>query len=125
MSTMKKILIVEDDQFILDLNKRQLENAGYEILTAENGEKALQELDKSVNLILLDILLPKKGGLEILKDIKSNESVKNIPVILLTNLGQESIIKQAFELGASGYLIKSSITPSDVVHQVKEFLNND
>ncbi|PIU69058.1 response regulator [candidate division WWE3 bacterium CG06_land_8_20_14_3_00_42_16] len=125
MSTMKKILIVEDDQFILDLYKRQLENAGYEILTAENGEKALQELDKSVNLILLDILLPKKGGLEILKDIKSNESVKNIPVILLTNLGQESIIKQAFELGASGYLIKSSITPSDVVHQVKEFLNND
>jgi len=122
---MKKILIVEDDQFILDLYKRQLENAGYEILTAENGEKALQELDKSVNLILLDILLPKKGGLEILKDIKSNESVKNIPVILLTNLGQESIIKQAFELGASGYLIKSSITPSDVVHQVKEFLNND
>ena len=60
-----------------------------------------------------------------MKDIKSNESVKNIPVILLTNLGQESIIKQAFELGASGYLIKSSITPSDVVHQVKEFLNND
>ena len=80
--------------------------------------------DGGYDLILLDIMLPKMDGLEVLKKLKEKPpNEKNGPVVLLTNLGQDSIIKKGFELGASGYLIKSSMNPDQVLSEVKVFLS--
>ena len=119
-----KILIVEDDLFIRELYERQLSLEGYEVTTAEDGEIGLNRITESIpDLLLLDIMLPKVSGLDLLRTIKAKEETKNIPVILLTNLGQDSVIKEGFNLGADGYLIKSAYTPDQIIEEVKKFLS--
>ncbi len=120
----KSILIIEDDLFIKELYQRQLSKAGFEVDTAEDGTRGLVKAsEKSWSLILLDIMLPEINGLDVLRTLKSKPETKNIPVILLTNLGQDSLIKEAFDIGAEAYLIKSAYTPKQVVEEVKEFFN--
>lgn len=119
-----KILIVEDDLFIRELYERQLSLEGYEVSTAEDGEIGLNRISQAIpDLILLDIMLPKVSGLDLLRTIKAQEATKSIPVILLTNLGQDSVIKEGFNLGADGYLIKSAYTPDQIIEEVKKFLD--
>lgn len=118
----KTILIIEDDVAIVEMYKEKLKNEGFRVLTANDGRIALQRLKESVDLILLDILMPKLNGFEVLKKLKNNDQTKNIPVIVLTNIGSESIDndkKLAFSLGASDYMIKSLNTPNDVVAKVR------
>ena len=74
-------------------------------------------------MILLDIMLPKLNGLDLLGTLKAKPETSNIPVVLLTNLGQESVIKEGFKLGAKGYLIKSAYTPEQIISEVESFLN--
>lgn len=120
----KKILIIEDDLFIRELYERQLSQAEFEIRTAADAEEGMLKLKEEVpDLILLDIMLPKTNGLDFLKTIKKDEEFRDISVVLLTNLGQDAIIKEGFELGAEGYLIKSAYTPNQVVEEVKNFLD--
>jgi len=121
----QKILVVEDDQFLRELYNELLTDEGYEVDLAEDGEIGLSKVQKGgYNLVLLDIMLPKLDGLEILRRIKDDPPVgPNGPVVLLTNLGQDSIIKEGFTLGASGYLIKSSMNPDQVLSEVKVFLS--
>ncbi|NCS32631.1 response regulator [bacterium] len=125
MADKEKILIIEDDFFIRELYERQFTKEGYIVLVAEDGPTGLvmasQELPQ---LILLDIMLPKLNGLDLLRTLKSKDETKGIPVILLTNLGQESVIKEGFELGAESYLIKSAYTPSQIIEEIKNFLEN-
>lgn len=119
-----RILLVEDEDYIRDLYKRQLDAAGILTDAAANGQEAFAAITKShYDLILLDIMLPDTNGLQILKEVKQNPAIKMTPVVLLTNLGQDVIIKEGFELGAEGYLIKASLTPSQVVQEVKNALN--
>ena len=119
-----KILIVEDDLFIRELYERQLSLEGFEVVTAEDGEIGLNRIYESQpNLLLLDIMLPKVSGLDLLRTIKAKDETKDIPVILLTNLGQDSVIKEGFNLGADGYLIKSAYTPDQIIEEVKKFLS--
>ena len=119
-----KILIVEDDLFIRELYERQLVLAGYQVATAADGPEGLTKINEfQPNLLLLDIMLPQMNGLDLLKTIKANEQTKGIPVILLTNLGQDSVIKEGFSLGADGYLIKSAYTPDQIIEEVKKFLS--
>ncbi len=119
----EKILIIEDDFFIRELYERQFVKEGYEIVTAEDGPDGLLKASQvKPDLILLDIMLPKLNGLDLLKTLKGQEETQNIPVILLTNLGQESVIKEGFENGAESYLIKSAYTPSQIIQEVKNFL---
>lgn len=118
-----KALIIEDEQFIRDIYKRQLEKAGITVDGFGNGAEGLQSISQNkYNIILLDIMLPDLNGLEILKQIKQNPASKNIPVIMLTNLGQDEIIKEGFTLGAQGYFIKASYTPDQIVAEVKNIL---
>lgn len=118
-----KILIVEDDLFIRELYERQLALEGFQVTTAEDGEVGLAKITESIpDLLLLDIMLPKVSGLDLLRTIKAKDETKNIPVILLTNLGQDSVIKEGFNLGADGYLIKSAYTPDQIIAEVKKFL---
>lgn len=120
----KKILLVEDDYFINQLYMRVLKQAGYNMVLAADGLEGIRIADGSFDLILLDVMLPKMDGINVLKKIKENPLTKNIPVILLTNLGQGTIINTAFEIGASGYLLKMSLTPYEMAEKIKPFLNN-
>lgn len=122
-NTKRKILIIEDDFFIRELYERQFEKEGYAITGAPDGPEGLLKANEiRPDLILLDIMLPKLNGLDLLRTLKSKPETKDIPVILLTNLGQESVIKEGFKIGAEGYLIKSAYTPSQIIEEVKEFL---
>lgn len=119
----KKILIIEDDFFVRDLYSRELGREGFEVSTAEDGaEGLLKVIEKKPDLVLLDIMLPKMSGLDVLKKVKEKEEVKNIPVVLLTNLGQDNVIREGFSLGAVGYLIKAAYTPTQIIEEVKRFL---
>lgn len=120
----KKILLIEDDYFINQLYMRVLKQAGYEMMLATDGAQGVKLADNSCNLILLDIMLPKMDGINVLKKLKENRDTQKIPVILLTNLGQENVIKTAFSLGAQGYLMKMSMTPYEVVEKIKPFIAN-
>jgi len=120
-----KILIIEDDFFIRELYERQFTKEGYLILSSEDGPSGLLAASQEKpDLILLDIMLPKLNGLDLLRTLKAKDETKNIPVILLTNLGQESVIKEGFELGAESYLIKSAYTPSQIIDEIKNFMEN-
>lgn len=119
----KRILIIEDDFFIRDLYVRQFMKDGYEIDTAENGNDGIVKAEEQKpDAILLDIMLPKVSGLEVLKKLKSNPTTKPSLVVLLTNLSEDDTIKQGFELGAEGYLIKSAYTPEQVVKEVAKLM---
>lgn len=123
--TPKRILIVEDDQFIRELYNEILQAEGYSTALAVDGEEGLAKVMMGGwDLILLDVMLPKKDGLQILRDSKASPpKAPNGPIVVLTNLGSEDVIKQAFALGAAGYLIKSSMNPDQVLLEVKNFLS--
>jgi len=121
--TEKKILLVEDEDFIRDIYKRQLTMGGFTVDAFGNGQEGLAALSQNTySLVLLDIMLPGMTGLDILKRIKSDERTKNITVILLTNLGQESVINEGLALGAKEHIMKASITPDQLVEKVKQLL---
>jgi two-component system alkaline phosphatase synthesis response regulator PhoP len=116
-------LIVEDEIFIADLYSRQLTNAGFSVITAGDGLSGLKDLESQpFDLLLLDIMLPGMNGLELLKQWRTKNPQSTMPVLLLTNLGQDAVIKEGFELGAQGYLIKASYTPAQIVNEVQNAL---
>lgn len=118
------VLLVEDETDIREVYAEILQDAGYIVAQAEDGEVALaKSVSEKWDIMLLDIMLPKVDGLEVLKKVRSANRDSRKPIILLTNLGRESIIKEGFELGANGYLIKSELTPDQVVTEVKGFLS--
>jgi len=122
----QKILIIEDDFFVRDLYDRELTREGFAVSTAEDGPQGLlKAVEEKPDLVLLDIMLPKMSGLDVLKTLKEKEETKNVPVVLLTNLGQDSVIREGFSLGAIGYLIKAAYTPTQIIEEVKKFLKEN
>ena len=120
-----KIILVEDDPFLASMYVSKLETANYEIMSEEDGKKGYELIAKEKpDLVLLDILLPGMDGFEVLKKLKDNEELKNIPVILLTNLGQKNDVEKGLDLGADDYLIKAHVTPSEVIEKIKKAVNN-
>lgn len=120
----KRILIVEDEAFIADLYARQLTNAGYTVQIANDGLTGLKDLEtQPFDLLLLDIMLPGMNGLELLKQWKIKNPRSPMMVLLLTNLGQDAVIKEGFDLGAQGYLIKASYTPAQIVAEVQNAID--
>lgn len=120
---MKKILIVEDDRFLLNAYKYKLERSGFEVITALDGEEALKVLKNDLpDLIILDLIMPNKDGFEVLEEIKKDLNLKKIPVIVCSNLGQPEDIKKAKELGASDYFIKSDLSLEEIVVRINKFL---
>ena len=119
----KKILIVEDEATLQKALAEFLAEDGFEVLCASDGEQAvLLAKSKNPDLVLLDIILPKKDGYEVLTELKSEAGTKSIPVILLTNLESPEDIDRAFEKGASTYLVKSNYKLEDIAKKVKETL---
>ena len=120
----KKILLVEDNLFIHDLYERALIKEGYDVLTAMDGEQGILLAKEQPTLILLDMMLPKMNGLDVLRRLKADPRIVDIPVVLLTNLTEDSIIEQAFNLGVQGYLLKVNILPSQIGHAIKKFIDD-
>jgi two-component system, OmpR family, alkaline phosphatase synthesis response regulator PhoP len=115
----KTILLVEDEDFIRELYVRQFQLSGYTIDALANGNDVLTKIQSQhYDMVLLDIMLPGVNGLDLLKQIKSNPDTKSIPVLMVSNLGEDYIIRQGFELGADGYLIKASLTPHQIITEV-------
>ncbi len=118
-----KILLAEDDKFISVAYRHGLEQAGFEVILAADGQEALAKIkSERPDLILLDIIMPVKNGFDVLESLQANEELKKIPVIILSNLGQESDIKRGRELGAVDYLIKANHSLTEVVERVKKHL---
>lgn len=118
------ILLVEDDSFISGMYQTKLSGQGYQVELAEDGETAASRLqqDPLPDLVLLDVVLPKKDGFEILESLRAAERTKHLPVILLTNLGQKPDVERGLKLGADDYIIKAHYTPSEVVDKIKQVL---
>lgn len=119
----KKILIIEDEAALQKALTEFLTAENFEVVGAWDGEKGLELAEKeNPDIVLLDIILPKKDGYEVLTELKKNEQTKNIPVILLTNLESPEDIEKAFARGASTYLVKSDYKLEDIARKIKETL---
>ncbi len=121
-----KILIIDDDKDTLDIYYQFLTEAGYKVDLAEDGEQGLAKiLEGGYDLILLDIMMPKMDGITILKTLKENPpNVYNGPIVMLSVLDQDQIVKSALDLGATGFLPKSSLTPDQALAKIAEFLQS-
>lgn len=121
----KTIVWVEDDNFLGEVVGKKFEDEGVNIIHMVSGSKALDELNHTLpDLVILDILLPDKDGFEVLDEIKSNDRLKDVPVMMLSNLSQEDNIRKAKELGTEEFYIKSNLSPDQVVQKVEEILSN-
>jgi len=123
--TKAKILFVDDDNFLRKVYKSELSEQGYEVILAADGDEGLEKAQISdPDLIILDMIMPRKNGFEVLTELQNNPKTENIPVIILSNLGQEDDIKKGLDLGAVDYLVKDNITLNVIVDKVNHYLNS-
>ena len=120
---MAKILIVEDDPFVQRFYKRLFEVSKLQVEMASDGQEGLRKAREMLpDLILLDIVMPKLGGMDVLALLKTDEATKNIPIVMLTVLNDQDTVKKATRLGASGFIIKSEIEPEKLLEKVSEYI---
>lgn len=119
------LLIAEDDQFYANLYKTKLEKEGFAVVISTNGSETMRLIEENKpNLIILDIVMPELDGFEVLKQLKEKPTFKNVPVIVLSNLGQQEDIDRALSLGAFRYIVKSNVSIHDMVESVEEALRD-
>ncbi|MCX6786121.1 MAG: response regulator [Candidatus Komeilibacteria bacterium] len=119
-----KVLFIEDDPDQIFLYQTKFKLEGYNFISSRDGKAGLNLAEKEKpNLILLDVLLGDENGIDILKNLKTNEKTKNIPVIVFSNFAKKETIEQALTLGAVDYIIKSKVVPSEIVKKVAETLS--
>ena len=115
--------MVEEDRFLRKIYRNKFLNSGFEFIEATNGIEGLNKIfSEKPDLVLLDIILPRKNGFDVLIEIKRSTATKKIPVIIFSNLSQETDIKRGLSFGAQDYLVKTDISHSEVVNKVKERL---
>lgn len=125
MNIKKKILIIEDEKALREALKSYLEEDGFEIEVAADGEAGINLIkENKFDLAILDIILPKKDGFKILEEIKEDEKIQKIPIIILTNLESIEDIQKAFEKGINNYLVKSDHSLEEVSQKIKEILKS-
>ncbi len=118
---MKKILIVEDEEILINLLQRKLIQGGYDVLVARNGEEGLKLMKETIpDIVLLDIIMPKMGGIEVMEAMQKEDALKDIPVVIISNSGQPVEIDRIQKLGAKDWLIKTEFDPQEVVDKVKK-----
>lgn len=119
----KTILIVEDEEYLRDLYVQILKQEEYNVEAAVNGEEAYQKMSQTdYDLVILDVILPKMDGLQVVDKLKKEGHNVNKNVVLLSNLGQELVVAKAIDLGVRGYMVKSDYTPDELVLEVKGYL---
>ncbi len=120
---MPKILIVEDDPFLSEMYTTKLVQENFEVDLAIDGKEAIKKARESKpDLILLDIVLPKMDGFEVLAEIKKDIELRNIQIIALTNLGQKEEVEKGLKLGADDYIVKAHFTPTEVINKIKQVI---
>jgi len=121
----KKILIIEDEEILSALLDKKLREIGYETALAPDGEEGLKKIKEvKPDLILLDIIMPKKGGFEVLEEMQKDEEMKKIPVVIISNSGQPVEVSRALDLGVKDYLIKTQFDPAEVIEKVNKQLGS-
>lgn len=122
-TTTKKILIVEDEAFLSEMYQTKFLSLGYTVVVSDNGEDGLALMKKErPDIVLLDIIMPVMDGYTVLKTIRSDPELKNTLVVIFSNLGQEEEITKGMQLGADDYLVKSSLTPTELVQKIEAVL---
>jgi len=120
---MKKILIIEDDKFVRELIAQKLTEEGYEALMTVDGEEGMVQIkEKKPDLVLLDLILPGIDGFEVLSRMKADPNLAQIPVVILSNLGQKEEIERGLKLGAIDYMIKAHFTPREIIEKINSVL---
>ncbi len=123
MNQPARILLAEDDRILRRAGEVTLSKNGYAVIVAVDGEDALAKArEHKPDLILLDVIMPKLGGFDVLRSLKNDPDTRNIPVIMLSNLSEESEVRAAIERGARGYLVKSTVVPQQLADKVAETL---
>lgn len=123
MDNLKKVLIFEDDTAMSKLYQVELTTKGFMVEIAADGESGLEKVVSfAPDIILLDIMMPKMNGIDVLKKLRADEKYKSLPIIMLTNFGQEGLVKEAFDSGSTDYIFKYQTTPAEVTEKVKQYL---
>jgi CheY-like chemotaxis protein len=120
---MRKILIAEDDFFIRDIYSKVFSLSGYDVAVAVDGADALDKIsNQQFDMVLLDIMMPRMTGIDVLKNVRSLQTPqKSTPIFIITNLGQQNVIEEAFKLGMDGYILKSQVTPQQIVDEINNY----
>lgn len=123
-SEKKKIMVAEDDKFLVKVYQLKFDKEGFDVAIANDGMEAISLIESGYvpNIVLLDLMLPIVNGFEVLSAIKKKDKWKKVPVLILSNLGQDSDIKKAKDLGAVEYIIKSNSKINDIVDKVRQYL---
>lgn len=120
---MPTILMIDEDRFLRKIYRDKLSRAGFKFLEATNGEEGLNKVvSERPDIILLDLILPRKNGFDVLYEIKANKEIRDIPVIILSNLSQDSDVERGISLGAEEYLVKPEVSLTQVIDKVKQQL---
>lgn len=118
-----KVALIEDEPLLSNLLKQRLEKEGMEVLDIHDGETALEKLKtEKVNLILLDVIIPKVSGFELMEKIKEDPAYEDVPIIIISNLGQDSDIEKGRNFGAVGYFVKAHVSIEELVGEIKKFV---
>lgn len=121
----KKILLIEDEELIIDLLEKKLIKENYEVMVTRNGVEGLEKMREiKPDLILLDIIMPKMGGFEVMEEMNKDKDLEDIPVIIVSNSGQPVELDRAKELGVKDWLIKTEFDPQEVIEKVKKQIGN-
>lgn len=122
---MAKILIIEDDPLIVKIYTTRLSADGFEVVSAENGEEGLKLIEQDgINLIILDLMMPRIDGFGLLEKIRATEKTKDLPVLVYSNLAQEEEVTRVKNLGATEFIVKANISPTEMVNKIKGYLTN-
>lgn len=120
----KKILIVEDDKFLRELMNKKLLSMGYDVVAAADGESGLVMIKEAKpDVVLLDLILPGINGFEVLEMAKKDPETANVPIVILSNLGQGEDIEKGLKLGAKDFLVKAHFTPQEIINKLKTILD--
>jgi len=123
---MKRILVIEDDKFLRELIVQKLSKEGYDVIEAIDGEAGVKQTKEGKpDIILLDLILPGIDGFEVLRQVKEDPNTASIPVIILSNLGQQEDVERGMKLGAVDYLIKAHFTPGEIIEKIQSIMNKE
>lgn len=123
-TTKAKVLIIEDDKFFVDLLAKHLSQAGFSVLFANDGKSGLAIIKtEKPAVVLLDVLLPETDGFEVLSELKADDSTKNIPVILLSNLGSKENLEKSQKLGAYNFMIKATVSLDQIIKETNRAIS--
>lgn len=122
---MAKILLVEDDSLIVKIYSTRLKADGYTILSADNGEDGLALAEKETpDLVLLDVMMPKVDGFTVLEKLRANAALRDKPILVYSNLAQDTEIEKAKQLGATEFIVKANISPTELVSKIKSYIKS-